>query len=151
MAAQIALKSMANFSKQAAISIKSGLTLSRAFPLIARETKDRRLRRALQEIIADIAAGSTLTESLRAHACRFPSIFVEMVDAGESSGHLEAVFSRLADYFDTRLMLRRATVRASIYPMIQLTMAYAVTCLIVILFSSNKAAMGWTLTARRRV
>lgn len=147
MAAEIGLKSLANFSKQAAISIKSGLTLSRTFTLIARETKDRRLRNALQEINAEIARGSTLTEAVRAHAHRFPSIFIEMVEAGESSGHLESVFARLADYFDTRLMLRRATVRASIYPMIQLTMAYAVSCLIIVLFSSNKVARAWTLAS----
>ncbi len=145
MAKQIGLKSLANFSKQAGISIKSGLTMTRTFQLITRETKDRRLRSALNEVNADISRGSTLTEAVRAHASRFPSIFVQMVEAGESSGHLENVFSQLADYFDTRLMLKRATIRASIYPMVQLTMAYAVFCLIVVVFSPNKQAMISTL------
>jgi type IV pilus assembly protein PilC len=136
---------MANFSKQAAVSIGAGLTLSRAFPVIAREAKDRRLRRALKDIGDDIAAGSTLSEALRARARRFPPIFVEMVQAGESSGHLETVFARLADYFDTRLTLRRATIRASIYPAIQLFFAFAVFFLITIVFSSDKIATAESL------
>ncbi|UCD56489.1 MAG: type II secretion system F family protein [Candidatus Hydrogenedentota bacterium] len=139
------MKSMANFSKQAAVSIQAGLTLSRAFPLIARESRDRRLRSTLRRLNHDLTGGGTLAEALRRQGNRFPPIFVEMVAAGERSGHLDAVFARLADYFDTRLKLRRATVRASIYPLIQLTMAYAVVCLIAILFSSNKAATGQTI------
>jgi type II secretory pathway component PulF len=87
---------MASFSKQAAISIKSGLTLSRAFPLIARESRDRHLRKTLNAINADIAQGSTLSESLHRHAGKFPPVFVEMVEAGEKSGHLETVFARLS-------------------------------------------------------
>ena len=145
MAKRIAIKSMAGFSKQAAVSIKSGLTLSRAFPLIARESKDKRLRKTLNEVNAEIAQGSTLSEALRRRASSFPPVFVEMVEAGEQSGHLETVFARLADYFDTILMLRRATVRASIYPMIQLVMAYGVFSLITILFSNDKAAMARTI------
>lgn len=140
MAGKIGLKAVASFSKQAAVSMRSGLTISRAFPLIARESKDRRLKRTLREINADIAAGNTLAEALRSREKKFPPMFVEMVHVGERSGHLEDVFARLASYFDTRLMLRRATVRASIYPMIQLTMAYAVFSLIMIIFSSDMIA-----------
>ncbi|GAB4340357.1 MAG: type II secretion system F family protein [Candidatus Abyssubacteria bacterium] len=142
---RIPLKSMANFSKQAAVSIRAGLTLSRAFPVIEREAKDRRLKSALREIGSDIALGNTLSEALRAHEKRFPPIFVEMVQAGESSGHLETVFSRLAEYFDTRLTLRRATIRASVYPAFQLGMALAVLALITIVFSADKVATAQSL------
>ena len=59
MAARIGLKSMANFSKQAAVSLRAGLTLSRAFPVISKECRDVRLRAALGELSKDIAAGAT--------------------------------------------------------------------------------------------
>ncbi|RJP23508.1 MAG: type II secretion system F family protein [Candidatus Abyssobacteria bacterium SURF_5] len=142
---RIKLKSLANFSKQAAISIRAGLTLTRALPLLARESKDRRLKNAINGVQADIMQGSTLREALQRRASMFPPMFIEMVGAGERSGHLEEVFSRLASYFDMRLKLRRAVVRASIYPAIQLTMAYAVLCLILILFSSSRWATAMTI------
>lgn len=142
---RINLKSLANFSKEASISIRSGLTLSRALPLIARESKDRRLRKALGGVNREIAQGYTLAEALRRRTRMFSPMFVEMVSAGERSGHLEEVFSRLAIYFDTRMRLKRAVVRASVYPAIQLTMAYGVFSLIMILFSADKMATAVNL------
>jgi type IV pilus assembly protein PilC len=93
----------------------------------------------------DITQGDTLADALRKRRKVFPPMFIEMVAAGERSGHLEEVFSRLAIYFDTRLKLRRAVVRASVYPAIQLTMAYAVFSLILILFSTDKWGTAFTL------
>jgi len=139
MAAKIGLKSMANFSKQAAVALRAGLPLSRALPIISKESRDTRLRRALEEISANIGAGETLEDALRSRAGRFPPIFVELVGAGERSGHLYEVFERLTDYFDMRLTLRRAVVKASIYPAIQLFAAFLVFSLIITLFSQDAA------------
>ena len=136
---------MANFCKQMSVSMRSGLTLSRAFPIISRESRDMRLRQTMAELSSDIASGSTLTGAIRKRAKRFPPIFVEMVDAGEHTGHLDAVFGRLADYFDMRLRLRRAVIRASVYPAIQLFAAAAVFSLILIVFSSDKNATVVTI------
>ena len=145
MAARIGLKSMANFSKQAAVSLRAGLTLSRAFPVISKECRDVRLRAALGELSKDIAAGATLTDAVHRRHGRFPAIFVEMVSAGERTGHLAEVFGRLTDYFDMRLRLRRAVIKASIYPAIQLSAALAVFTLIMTIFSSNKFATFSTI------
>jgi type II secretory pathway component PulF len=137
---KIKLKSLANFSKQAAVTLRSGLTLSRALPLISRGSRDRRLKAALAGIQGDIVQGFTLTDALRKRRRMFPPMFVELVAAGETSGRLEEVFSRLALYFDARLRIKRTVVRASVYPAILLTMTFAVLCLILILFSPDKIA-----------
>lgn len=146
MAGRIGLKSMANISKQAAVSLKSGLTLTRAIPLITAESRDTRLRDTFEKIGVDIAAGDTFGEALRRHSGRFPSIFVEMVASGERSGHLPEVFERLADYFDMRLRIRRAVIRASIYPAIQLTAAFAVLSLFLIISATTSLSIGSSST-----
>ncbi len=140
MPGRIGLKTMANFSKQVSISIGAGLALTRALSVIVRESRDRRLKKTLEGVKRDIMEGNTLADALRKRGSMFPPIFVEMVAAGEGTGHLDEVFRRLALYFDTRLMLRRATIRACVYPAIQLTLAFAVFSLILILFSSDKRA-----------
>ena len=144
---RIGLKSLASFCKQTAVSIRSGLTFTRAFPIITQESKDRQLRLTFREVGEELATGLTLSDSLRKRAGKFPPMFVEMIAAGEQSGHLEEVFSRLADYFDTRVRLRLAVVKASIYPMIQLTILYGVVCLLLVVFSSNKRMMGLTIAS----
>lgn len=137
MAGRIRLKSMANFSKQAAVSLKAGLTLSRALPIITKDSRDPSLKRTMEEITGDIAGGDTLDDAVRKRARRFPPIFVEMVGAGERTGNLDEVFQRLADYFDMRLKLRRAVISACIYPAIQLFAALSVVTLIAAIFSAD--------------
>ncbi len=133
---------MAHFSKQAAVSLNAGLTLSRAIPVITKGSRDPSLRRTMEEITGDIAEGHTLTEAVRRRSRRFPTIFVEMVDAGERTGHLPETFQRLADYFDMRLRIRRAVIRASIYPAIQLTFAFAVICLFLVISATTSLSIG---------
>jgi type IV pilus assembly protein PilC len=140
MSKKIGLKTMAGFCRQAAVSIKAGLPLTRALPLITRESRDKRLRRAIKRITTDISAGETLGDALRRSADYFPPMFVEMLAAGERSGNIEEVFRQLGDYFDMRLKIRRAVISACIYPAIQLTMLFAVFSLIMIVSSSDKAA-----------
>jgi type II secretory pathway component PulF len=147
LAGKIKLKSLANFSKQAAVTLRSGLTLSRALPLISRGSRDRRLKGALAGIQDDITQGLTLTDALRKRRRMFPPMFVELVAAGETSGRLEEVFSRLALYFDARLRIKRTVIRASVYPAILLIMAFSVLSLILILFSSDKVATATSLAS----
>ncbi len=144
---RIGLKAMASFCKQSAVSIRSGLTLSRAFPLITDESSNRLLRNTFRKVSSSINEGHSLTEALQKERGKFPPIFVEMVAAGERTGHLEEVFERLSDYFDTRVRLRRAVIKASVYPMIQLTTLYAVVCLLAIVWSSDRRAMALTLAS----
>jgi type IV pilus assembly protein PilC len=142
---RIGLKPIASFCKQTSVSIRSGLTFNRAFPIITKESGSRQLRNTINKVGLDLEQGNTLGEAMRKHASSFPPIFVEMVQAGERSGHLEEVFSRLADYFDRRVKLRRAVIKACIYPMIQLTTLMGVVCLFLMLYSSDRRAMAITI------
>jgi type II secretory pathway component PulF len=146
MARRIGLKSLGHFSKQAAVSMRSGLTLSRALPIITRESRDRLLRSTMEEINMNISGGETLADALRRQANRFPRIFVEMIASGERTGHLPEIFQRLADYFDMRLRIRRAVIRASIYPAIQLGFALGVLGLFLYLSYTTNLTIGTPAT-----
>lgn len=60
--------------------------------------------------------------SLAAGLAEFPQAFPEMyratVAAGEQSGHLDAVLERLADYAETRQILKQKMSSAAIYPIV---------------------------------
>ena len=53
---------------------------------------------------------------------KFPSVFnstyISMVSAGDSSGNLDVVFSRLADYLEESLSIRQKVISALTYPLI---------------------------------
>ena len=142
MPRRIGLKSMGHFSKQAAVSMRSGLTLTRAIPIIIGDSRDRLLKSTMEEVNASIAGGETLSAALHRQADRFPRIFVEMLSSGERTGHLPEIFQRLADYFDMRLRIRRAIISASIYPAIQLAAALAVLSLFLVLAATTNLTIG---------
>ena len=122
--------------------MRSGLTLTRAIPIIIGGSRDRLLKSTMEEINASIAGGETLADAVRRQADRFPRIFVEMVSSGERTGHLPEIFQRLADYFDMRLRIRRAVIKASIYPAIQMTAALAILSLFLILAATTNLTIG---------
>ena len=122
--------------------MRAGLTLTRAIPIITGASKDRLLKSTMEEVNASIAGGETLTDAVRRQADRFPRIFVEMLSSGERTGHLPEILQRLADYFDMRLRIRRAVIKASIYPAIQLTFALGVLGLFLYLAATTNLSIG---------
>jgi type II secretory pathway component PulF len=108
--------SVSLWTRNLAILLGAGLPLDRALAFTASQVRDpefadvvRQLRRAVQE-------GSGLAEALARHPRFFPPIFVAMVSAGEMSGALDAVFTRLSDYLEEVAELRSQVRAALLYP-----------------------------------
>ena len=62
--------------------------------------------------------GTSFAKSLEAHPKIFPSLYVNMVAAGEASGTLEAVLERLSDFMEGQARLRGKVAAALAYPIL---------------------------------
>lgn len=69
-----------------------------------------------------ILRGETLSEAVAAHARSFPEIYVNMIKAGEASGALSGVLSRLVIHYERILGMRERIVMALTYPGIVLSL-----------------------------
>src|SRR5262245_44795587 len=76
--------------------------------------------------------GHALAEGLRDFPQAFPEIFRATVAAGEQSGHLDAVLERLADYTESRQVLRQKIQHALVYPIILTTMAIGIVTMLLV-------------------
>jgi general secretion pathway protein F len=76
--------------------------------------------------------GHALAEGLRDFPQAFPEIFRATVAAGEQSGHLDAVLERLADYTESRQLLRQKVQHAVVYPIILTTMAVGIVTMLLV-------------------
>lgn len=85
------------FSKNLAVMIRAGLSLSRALDALSRETRNSFFRTVLESISADIKKGSNLHESFSKYPNVFPPLFIAMVEAGEKSGKLDMTFETLSN------------------------------------------------------
>jgi type II secretory pathway component PulF len=85
----------------------------------------------LQTMQADIRAGQPLSEALGKYPREFPPLYANMVRAGEVSGQLASVMSRLADFLEKEQVRRSQIMAALTYPMVLISVAtLAVTFLL---------------------
>ena len=107
-----------NFSRQLSVMLKAGVPLIDALESMLSKTINPLLNKTIEKIIEDISAGSTLSGALEKHPKVFDTMYINIIRAGESSGVLETVLFKLADFISYDLQLRNGIKQAIRYPMI---------------------------------
>jgi len=105
----------------------AGLPLVNCLDILASQTENKKLSSSIKQVSGDIQGGSTLADALGKHPQVFNSLYSNMVAAGEASGNLDTVLSRLADYQEKSEALRRKIKGAMTYPLIVLIVAVLAT------------------------
>lgn len=112
----IPLKQFATFCRQMATMVKAGVTIMSSISAIAAQSDNPVLAEALAEVGKELEAGKTFSEACQKHKGTFPSIFINMVEAGEASGALDEVLERMADYFEGQSEILEKVKSATTYP-----------------------------------
>ncbi len=113
-------------TRQLAILLSAGIALDDALGTIREQIEDPRLHVALAEVRDAVIQGDALHEALCRHPLVFPSLFTNMVHAGESSGTLDQVMARLADFLEEQARLRNRIQAALAYPILMALVGGAV-------------------------
>jgi type IV pilus assembly protein PilC len=119
-------RDMAVFCRQFTSIINAGVSVVSALEMLGDQTENSRLRSAIVQCKVDIEKGESLANAMRKHPQVFPDLFITMVDAGESSGSLDVSFTRLAQQFEKSAALHATVKKASIYPIVVVTVAIGV-------------------------
>lgn len=112
----IPLKEKMVFTRNLAVMVSSGLTVSRAVHNLSLQTKNPRFRKILESVYDDVQAGKSLSEGLARYPSVFSELFVNMVSVGEVSGNLEEVLDILALQLEKENDLLSKVRGALIYP-----------------------------------
>jgi type IV pilus assembly protein PilC len=107
---------MASFCWQLNTMIDGGVTITDAIDTICEDIDNRKLQQVLREVSEKMKTGESFYESLQEYPKVFNSFFQAMILAGESSGTLSNVLTRLADNYDRRDELNRKVKKAMAYP-----------------------------------
>ena len=120
---------LALFTRQFATLIESGIPLSETLISIENQQKKRFHKNIILDIHSKIMEGYSLSDSFTEYPDSFPDIYIKTLAAGESSGNLGLVLSRLADYIESKNKLQQSIKNALIYPS-----ALIITSILVISF-----------------
>ena len=98
--------------------ITAGLPLTQAIDILFKQESDPRLRDIVGQLFRDVESGNTLNQSLAKYPEVFSRIYVNLVKAGEASGSLDKVLTRLADNEEKMREFKSQVKGAFIYPII---------------------------------
>ncbi len=132
ISSKVKIGDLSLFSRQLAAMINSGIPLTRALYTLSKQVTNNTLSSALGEIARNVEGGASFSEALKSYPNIFSELYVNMIDAGEAGGSLEATLSRLSNQLQKDKELRDNIKSASFYPLA--VIAFAVIILFAMLF-----------------
>ncbi len=109
-------KDVLYFTQEMATLLNAGVPIDRAIGIATELTERPAFRMVIMDVLRVLKGGRTLADSLATHPDYFSNLFVNMVRAGEASGSLATVFTRLSEFEKTRDELRGYIISSSVYP-----------------------------------
>jgi type IV pilus assembly protein PilC len=90
---------VARFTRTLGTMIQSGVPLLDGLDIVAKTAGNKTIETAIFKTRASIAEGRTIAEPLNESGV-FPPMVVQMIAVGESTGALDAMLAKIADFYD---------------------------------------------------
>ena len=119
------------YTRQLATLLRSGIPLAQTLGALIEQVEHKDVEVILRDVREQVVRGKSFGDALAMHPKLFDDLFVNMVKAGEASGHLDDVLTRLADYRVKQQRIAGRVKTALIYPAIMLFVGAAVVIFLV--------------------
>lgn len=106
------------YCRQFATLIRAGVSIVEATNILQDQTESKALKKVLKQVEFDIRGGIAFSDAVEKHEKVFPSLFVNMIRAGEMTGNLDDTLDRMATYFEKQHALKKKIQSTLAYPLI---------------------------------
>lgn len=124
---------LANFSRQMAAFVASGLPLVDALDIIEEEAASKTLRKVVREVGESLQFGESFSSAMAVHADAFPPFYMSVLQSAEATGELDVVLRQLARYVERDMEAKRKIRSALAYPAVVMAMS-VVTVVVITVF-----------------
>lgn len=114
---RITPQDVATFTRQLSTMINAGLPITEAL-LILRSQSKGSMQKIVSQILADVEAGGSLSDSISRHPKIFSPTYIALIKSGEVGGVMDAVLARLAENLEKQEEFAGKVKGALIYPII---------------------------------
>ncbi len=111
-------KDIVLMTRQLATLLEAGTPIVDSIDITAKQIRSKNLIQVLFNLKEDLVQGKRLGNSMKKFPGVFSDTYISMVSAGDSSGNLDTVFSKLADYLEESASIRQKVISALTYPLI---------------------------------
>ena len=105
-------------TRQFAILLSSGLSIENALNALIEQLESSEQKAIFMGVKSEVLSGHSLAASLRMFPKVFPPVYCSLINAGEQSGSLAKVMTKLADHSDRTRDLTSKIMMALLYPVI---------------------------------
>lgn len=150
----VTVKDKAVFSRQFAVMVNAGVAIVRCLAILADQSGNAKMRKALNAISADVQQGIALSEAMSKHPECFNELYVSMIEAGETGGVLDEVLNRLSKLLEDIARLQGQIRSAMAYPtavgLFALVVFFLMTIFLIPVFAEIFDSLGVELPALTR-
>lgn len=109
-------KDIVVFTRQFGTMINAGLPLVQCLDILANQSENKVLAKAVGETKLSVEGGATLADALRKHPKVFDDLYCNMIHAGEMGGLLDTILNRLSKHIEKAMKLKGQIKSAMVYP-----------------------------------
>ena len=125
-------RDLAVFCRQFASITRAGVTIIQTLNLLAEQTENVKLQKAIAAVRADVEKGESFADAMSIRDNVFPELLIQMVRAGEASGSLDTAMERMAIQFEKSAKTQALIKKAMIYPIVVALVAVAVVIVMLV-------------------
>ncbi len=123
---RVSVDELAIFTRQLSMFFSAGLGLLAGLESISKQGFSRQTAESAAELSQGLRDGRGLAASMAMRPAVFSPVYVRMVHAGESSGALDKILARLAEFLERDLLLQKRLRSSLAYPALIFVFSIAV-------------------------
>lgn len=124
---------VAKFTRTLGTLVASGVAILDGLEITARTTGNKVVEEAVMKTRASIAEGKTIAEPLKDSGV-FPPMVVQMISVGEQTGALDAMLSKIADFYDEEVDTAVANLTSLLEPMLMVFLGVVIGGVVIAMY-----------------
>ncbi len=129
------------FTRTLGTLITSGVPLMEALAITARTAGNAVIEKAIVKVRSAVEQGRTIVDPLRETGV-FPSMVAQMIGVGEQTGALDAMLSKIADFYEDEVDAAVGDLMTAMEPLIILVLGVAVGGIVISLYMPLFSLIG---------
>ncbi len=124
---------VAKFTRTMGTMLASGVSILDALDIVAKTAGNKTIEEAIYDVRQGISEGRTMADPLLESGV-FPSMVCSMISVGESTGALDAMLGKIADFYDEEVDTAVENLTSAIEPMMMAFLGVVIGGLVVALY-----------------
>ena len=134
-------KDISIFCRQFYTMLNAGVTIITCLDILRVQTDNKKLKMAIAAVYEEVQKGRYFSESLKDQSDVFPELLINMVAAGELSGTLDTIMSRMALHYEKENRITNKVKSAMVYPLVLAVIATSVVVFLMAFVVPNFVSM----------